>query len=212
MVLLGTGDPDAERFFAWADAPPRRPLSRLAAVRQRPRPPHRGGRRLLPDAVALRAVRPQPDVQPALRHAAGRARHRRPRRHRRQLRRERPAAAPASCSTTCTPESLANTIGWAVSTWYDRPDHIGRCAPRHGARLLVGARRLAYRDLYLGPTSAGAATPSRPDRAARLTVRRRTGRSEQSVVSPPGVARASQRAVRGGPRPGKGAPTRWHGP
>ena len=22
------------------------------------------------------------------------------------------------------PESLANTIGWAVSTWYDRPGHI----------------------------------------------------------------------------------------
>ena len=40
------------------------------------------------------------------------------------------------------PESLANTIGWAVSTWYDRPDHIDDDAPpRHGAGLLVGARR-----------------------------------------------------------------------
>ena len=45
------------------------------------RAPDRGGRRYLPDAVAFRALRAEPDVQPALRHAAGRARDRRPRRH-----------------------------------------------------------------------------------------------------------------------------------
>ncbi len=45
------------------------------------RSPDRGRRRHLPDAVALRALRTEPDVQPALRHAAGRARHRRAGRH-----------------------------------------------------------------------------------------------------------------------------------
>ncbi len=67
----------------------------------------RGRRRHLPDALALRAVRPQPDVQPALRHAAGRAAHRRPRRHRRALEPGRPRRAPASCSTTSRPRGCA---------------------------------------------------------------------------------------------------------
>ena len=40
-----------------------------------------------------------------------------------------------------SPDALANTIGWAVSTWYDRPDHIdGMRQPRDGAGLLLGAR------------------------------------------------------------------------
>ena len=87
IVLLGTGDPDAERFFAWADAHRGDRFRAWLRLRQRPRAPHRGRRRLLPDAVALRALRPQPDVQPALRHAAGRARDGRPGRHRPELRR-----------------------------------------------------------------------------------------------------------------------------
>jgi len=39
------------------------------------------GQRLSADALALRAVRPEPDVRPALRHAADRPSHRRPGRH-----------------------------------------------------------------------------------------------------------------------------------
>jgi len=38
-----------------------------------------------PDALALRALRPESDVQPALRHATAGTRHRRTRRHRRRL-------------------------------------------------------------------------------------------------------------------------------
>ena len=78
----------SRRVLRLGRRPSRRSISGLASFRQRPRPPDRGGRRLLPDAVPLRAVRPQPDVQPALRHAADRARHRRPGGHRRQLRRD----------------------------------------------------------------------------------------------------------------------------
>ncbi len=53
--------------------------------------------------------------------------------------------------TDLTPESLANTIGWAVSTWFDRPGHIrSDAAAGHGAGLLVGqAPPAAYEDLYL---------------------------------------------------------------
>ncbi len=67
--------------------PPRRQVQGLAEVRQRPRAPHRGRLRLLPDAVPLRALRPEPDVQPPLRDAAHRPGDRRPRRHRPELRR-----------------------------------------------------------------------------------------------------------------------------
>ncbi len=101
-----------------------RPLLRLAALRQRPRPPHRGRRGLLPDAVALRALRAQPALQPRLRHAADRARHRRPRRHgARLLRGDRQRHG------LLLPRSDArapSSTRWAgrVSTWYDRPRHV----------------------------------------------------------------------------------------
>ena len=150
MVLLGTGDPDAERFFAWADAAPRRSVPRLARLRRRPRPPHRGGRRLLPDAVALRAVRPQPDVQPALRHAAGRARHRRPGRHRQQLRRGRPAAAPASCSTTSTRSRWRTRSAGRCRPGTTAPSTSPRMRQRAMAQDFSWERAAAaYRDLYL---------------------------------------------------------------
>ncbi len=64
------------------DRASRRQAALVHRVRRRPLAPDRGGRRLLPDAVALRALWPQPDVQPALRDPADRARHRRAGRHR----------------------------------------------------------------------------------------------------------------------------------
>lgn len=48
------------------------------------------------------------------------------------------------------PESLANTIGWAVSTWFDRPKHIETMrdrAMRQDFSWVRAAR--AYEDLYL---------------------------------------------------------------
>ncbi len=61
-----------------------RPLLRL---RRDPRAPGGGRSGRVPHALALRAVRHEPDVQPALRHAAHRARHRRAGGHHRGRRR-----------------------------------------------------------------------------------------------------------------------------
>jgi starch synthase len=48
------------------------------------------------------------------------------------------------------PDALANTIGWAVSTWFDRPDHIATMRRRAMAQDFSWDRAaLAYRDLYL---------------------------------------------------------------
>ena len=90
--------PDAARFRQLCGARHRRPAIRDAAaragrgvsgsvrredrVRRVARASHRRRGRHLPDAVALRAVRPQSDVQHALRHRAGRPGDRRARRHR----------------------------------------------------------------------------------------------------------------------------------
>jgi starch synthase len=48
------------------------------------------------------------------------------------------------------PESLANTIGWAVSTWFDRPAHIAAMRHRAMEQDFSWARAAeAYRALYL---------------------------------------------------------------
>ena len=64
-------------------------------------PPHRGGRRPLPHAEPLRALRPEPDVLAALRHRAGGARGGRAGGHGGGLRRLR-GGGPASSSATTT--------------------------------------------------------------------------------------------------------------
>ena len=62
-------------------------VPRLDHLRREAGPPDRGWSGLLPDAVPLGALRPQPDVQHALRHPADRSGHRRAARHRREFRR-----------------------------------------------------------------------------------------------------------------------------
>ena len=48
-----------------------------------------------------------------------------------------------------TPEALANTVGWAVSTWYDRPEHFARLRQRGMADRFDWANAAArYADLY----------------------------------------------------------------
>jgi starch synthase len=48
------------------------------------------------------------------------------------------------------PEALANTIGWAVSTFFDRPGHIEGMKKRAMAQDFSWDRAaVAYRDLYL---------------------------------------------------------------
>ena len=140
MVLLGTGDADAERFFAWADA-------------------HHGDRFrawLRFDNGRAHRIEAGCDffLMPSRFEPCGLN----------QMYSLRYGTLPVVRATgglvdTVTnydeatgggtgfmfedlhPESLANTIGWAVSTWFDRPDHIETMrASRHGAGLLLGAR------------------------------------------------------------------------
>ena len=87
----------------------------------------RGRLRHVPDAVALRAVRPQPDVQPALRHRADRPQDRRPRRHRAAVGSARRDAAPASRSSTTTPPGCAGRSR-PRSPPIKRPDAVARAA------------------------------------------------------------------------------------
>ena len=109
------------------------------------------GCRLLPDAVALRALRPQPDVQPALRDAAGRPGDRRPRRHRRRTTTRRPAAAPASCSTISTRSRCRTPSAGRSPPGSTARTHRRRCDARAMAQDFSWERAAsAYRDLYLG--------------------------------------------------------------
>ena len=59
------------------------------------------------------------------------------------------------------PDSLADTIGWAVSTWYNRPAHIEAMRRRAMGKTTPGITRRAstYSSTWL-PTRAGAGTPS----------------------------------------------------
>ena len=107
FVALGSGEERYESFLSWLQVSlPGQGLV-LPRLQRGAGALDRGRRRPLRHAVALRAVRPQPDVQPALRHAAGRARARAasPTRSSRGTRWR--ARAPASLSTTSRPKGCA---------------------------------------------------------------------------------------------------------
>jgi starch synthase len=149
IVLLGTGDPDAERFFAWADA-------------------HRGdrfrawlkfdnGRAHRIEAGAdffLMPSRFEPcglnqmyslryGTLPVVRATGGLV-------DTVQNYDEATAGGTGFMFTDLNPDSLANTIGWAVSTWFDRPKHIEAMKKRAMAQDFSWGRAAgAYRDLYL---------------------------------------------------------------
>jgi hypothetical protein len=69
LAILGTGSEDYHRRLQARrpDAHPDR-FGLVLGFDDAPRAPDRGGERRLPDAVALRALRPQSDVLPRLRH------------------------------------------------------------------------------------------------------------------------------------------------
>jgi starch synthase len=49
-----------------------------------------------------------------------------------------------------TPDALANTIGWALSTWYHRPDHVRLMRGRAMAKdFSWDGAAAAYERLYL---------------------------------------------------------------
>ena len=142
LAILGSGDKVMEAGFSATRRPPSGADRGPAGVRRSARPPHRGRRRLLPDAVALRALRPQPDVQPALRHAAHRPRHRRPGRYRdrrqrgdarrqdsQRLRHRRGDAARPVAGARARHALLARPPALAAHP-----------AERHAPRLLLGTR------------------------------------------------------------------------
>ncbi len=140
IVLLGTGDPDAERFFAWADA-------------------HRGDRFrawlkfdngrahrieagsdffLMPSRFEPCGLNQMYSLRygtlPIVRATGGLV-------DTVQNYDEATAGGTGFMFTDLNPESLANTIGWAVSTWFDRPKHIdGDEEAGHGPGLLLGPR------------------------------------------------------------------------
>ncbi len=116
LAVLGAGEPEYERFFEGiARAHPERAFVQ-PGLRRRTRALDRGRLRRVPDALALRALRAQPALQPALRHRADRAPHRRARGLGRAFRSRAAAAAPESCSMTptrrpCAGRSILRSTG-----------------------------------------------------------------------------------------------------
>jgi len=150
MVLLGTGDPDAERFFAWADA--------HHGDRFRAWLKFDDGRAHRIEAGAdffLMPSRFEPcglnqmyslryGTLPVVRATGGLV-------DTVSNYHEPTGGGTGFMFEDLHPEALANTIGWAVSTWYDRPDHIAGMRKRAMAQDFSWERAaVAYRDLYLG--------------------------------------------------------------
>ena len=149
LVLLGTGDPDAERFFAWADA---HHGDRFRAwLRFDNGRAHRieagSDFFLMPSRFEPCGLNQMYSLRygtlPIVRATGGLvdtvANYD-----------EATGGGTGFMFADLHPESLANTIGWAVSTWYDRPDHIKAMRQRAMVQDFSWARAAHdYRDLYL---------------------------------------------------------------
>ena len=109
----------------------------------------RGGRRHLPDAVAVRALRPEPDVQPPLRHGAGRPGRRRPCRHRRRLCARASVARPAFVFREYTPEALLAALRRALELFRDRRRWRALQRAGHGRRIIPGTVRPGSTSKYM---------------------------------------------------------------
>jgi starch synthase len=150
IVLLGTGDTDAERFFAWADA--------HYGDRFRAWLRFDNGRAHRIEAGAdffLMPSRFEPcglnqmyslryGTLPLVRATGGLV-------DTVSNYDEATGGGTGFMFNDLHPESLANTIGWAVSTWYDRPEHIDGLRRRAMVQDFSWERAARdYRDLYLG--------------------------------------------------------------
>jgi starch synthase len=149
LVLLGTGDPDAERFFAWADA--------HHGDRFRAWLKFDNGRAHRIEAGAdffLMPSRFEPcglnqmyslryGTLPLVRATGGLV-------DTVQNYDQSTGGGTGFMFNDLNPDALANTIGWAVSTWFDRPDHIDGMKKRAMVQDFSWDRAaVAYRDLYL---------------------------------------------------------------
>jgi starch synthase len=149
LVLLGTGDPDAERFFAWADA---HHGDRFRAwLRFDNGRAHRieagSDFFLMPSRFEPCGLNQMYSLRygtlPIVRATGGLvdtvANYE-----------EHSGGGTGFMFGDLHPDSLANTIGWAVSTWYDRPQHIEAMRRRAMVQDFSWARAARdYRDLYL---------------------------------------------------------------
>ena len=96
-------------------------VGRADRLRRAPRAPHRGGRRHVPDAVVVRAVRAEPDVQPALRRRCPIVRATGGLEDTVVDADESPDAAPASSSATTQPNALVGAVERALEA-FRNPD------------------------------------------------------------------------------------------
>jgi len=150
IVLLGTGDTDAERFFAWADG--------HHGDRFRAWLHFDNGRAHRIEAGAdffLMPSRFEPcglnqmyslryGTLPIVRATGGLV-------DTVSNYDEASGGGTGFMFSDLSPNALANTIGWAVSTWYDRPQHIDGMRRRAMAQDFSWERAARdYRDLYLG--------------------------------------------------------------
>ena len=147
-VVLGTGEPKYQDQFAMlAERFPQKVAVRLE-FSNRAGPSHRGRRRHVPDAQPLRAVRPEPALQPQVRHGAGGAGHGRPGRH--DHRSERQDAGRRHGQRLQLPRvqragpERSACSGPATRT--RKPDDLEATrANRHAPGLVVGRQRPAVR-------------------------------------------------------------------
>jgi starch synthase len=149
IILLGTGDPDAERFFAWADAHygdrfrawlrfDNGRAHRIEAGSDFFLMPSRFEPCGLNQMYSLRY-----GTLPIVRATGGLV-------DTVSNYDEGSGGGTGFMFGDLHPDSLANTIGWAVSTWFDRPGHIETMRHRAMAQDFSWDRAaLAYRDLYL---------------------------------------------------------------
>jgi starch synthase len=123
IILLGTGDTDAENFFAWADA--HRGDRFRAWLRFDNGRAHRieagSDFFLMPSRFEPCGLNQMYSLRygtlPVVRATGGLV-------DTVKNYNETTGGGTGFMFNDLSPESLANTIGWAVSTWYDRQDHI----------------------------------------------------------------------------------------
>jgi starch synthase len=148
VAIVGAGDKDlVEKLRARAEAIPRdaRAFHRL---RRAGRAPRRSRRRHVPHAVALRAVRDEPDVLATLWHAADRERHGRARRHDPRRAFGRSVAATGYLLDKLTPAGLVAAVERAVAAYRD-PAHWRRIQKNGMAKNFGwGAAAHAYSVIY----------------------------------------------------------------
>jgi starch synthase len=148
IVLLGTGDQEAERFFAWADS--QRGDRFRAWLRFDNGRAHRieagADFFLMPSRFEPCGLNQMYSLRyatlPVVRATGGLV-------DTVQNYDERTGGGTGFMFTDLAPDSLANTIGWAVSTWFDRPGHIQAMRQRAMEQDNSWDRAAAaYEDMY----------------------------------------------------------------